>query len=90
MRRFERVDNLPIHAGVLLDTSASMEESLDKAQAAALKFIQETIQPKDRAVLIPFNDRPMIDGQAHQRSDGARRRPGRPQGRARHGALRQR
>jgi VWFA-related protein len=60
LRRFERVDNLPIYAGVLLDTSASMEESLDQAQAAALKFIQETIQPKDRAMIIPFNDRPVM------------------------------
>jgi VWFA-related protein len=60
VRRFERVTDLPIYVGLLLDTSASMEESLDQAQAAALKFIQETIQPKDRGMFIPFNDRPVM------------------------------
>jgi VWFA-related protein len=60
IRRFEKVEDLPIYAGILLDTSASMEESLDKAQAAALKFIQDTIQKKDRAMVIPFNDRPVM------------------------------
>jgi Ca-activated chloride channel family protein len=60
IRRFEKVEDLPIYAGILLDTSASMEESLDKAQAAALKFIQDTVQKKDRAMVIPFNDRPVM------------------------------
>ena len=60
VRRFDKVDNLPIYAGILLDTSQSMEDTLDKAQAAALKFIQDTIQPRDRAMIIPFNDRPVM------------------------------
>jgi Ca-activated chloride channel family protein len=58
--RFERVRDLPIKAGVLLDISASMTESLPQAQAAALAFFTETIGPKDRAALITFNDRPQL------------------------------
>ncbi|HEX9944031.1 MAG TPA: VWA domain-containing protein [Thermoanaerobaculia bacterium] len=57
---FERVTGLPIHAAVAIDVSASMEKSLEKAQAAALQFLQGTIQPKDRAAVITFNDHPTL------------------------------
>jgi Ca-activated chloride channel family protein len=60
LTRFEKVENLPIHVAVLLDTSASMEESLPAARDAALRFFQQAITPKDRAALIPFNDRPTL------------------------------
>ncbi len=58
--RFDRVTNLPIHAGILVDVSASMEENLESAQLAALKFFQEAITKKDRASLITFNDHPHL------------------------------
>lgn len=58
--RFDRVTNLPIHAGVLLDVSASMEENLQLAQQAALQFFQDSISPRDRATLITFNDHPNL------------------------------
>jgi Ca-activated chloride channel family protein len=58
--RFERLESLPFHVAVLLDTSASMESSLGEARAAALKLFEEAITPKDRAALIPFNDRPVL------------------------------
>jgi len=58
--RFERVENLPVHAGVMLDISASMEERLAKVQAAALGFFEHAITPKDRAALVTFNDRPAL------------------------------
>jgi len=58
--RFEIVDNLPIHAGVLLDISGSMDESLEATQKAALQFYQQIVQPKDRASLMTFNDRPTL------------------------------
>jgi VWFA-related protein len=58
--RFERVTDLPIHAAVALDVSASMEDSLDKAKQAALEFFQRTIRPKDRAAVITFNDHPNL------------------------------
>ena len=58
--RFELVRDLPIRAGLLLDVSASMAESLELAQQAALGFFTETIGTKDRAALITFNDRPQL------------------------------
>ena len=60
VRRFDRVTNLPIHAAILLDISASMEESLGMAQHAALEFFQENLTPKDRAALMTFNDHPNL------------------------------
>ncbi len=58
--RFERVTDLPIHAAVALDISASMEKSLEQAQGAALRFLQGTVRPKDRAAVITFNDHPTL------------------------------
>jgi Ca-activated chloride channel homolog len=58
--RFERVTDLPIHAAVAIDVSASMEKSLEQAQGAALQFLQGTVRPKDRAAIITFNDHPSL------------------------------
>lgn len=58
--RFEKVGDLPIHAAVVLDTSASMEKALPQARDAAIGFFRDTIQPKDRAAVITFNDHPNI------------------------------
>ncbi|HEX6861634.1 MAG TPA: VWA domain-containing protein, partial [Thermoanaerobaculia bacterium] len=58
--RFERVTDLPIHAAVVLDVSASMEPSLGQATDAALGFLKSSVRPKDRAALITFNDRPHL------------------------------
>jgi len=58
--RFEKVTDLPIHAAILLDTSASMEPNIAAARAAALEFLEKRIQPKDRAAVITFNDRPNL------------------------------
>jgi Ca-activated chloride channel family protein len=58
--RFERVRDLPIRAGLLLDVSASMAGSMEEAQRAALTFFEQTITPRDRAALITFNDRPQL------------------------------
>ena len=60
IRRFEQVRDLPFHAGILLDVSASMEKSLEHAQEAALTFFEDTITPKDRAALFTFNDHPQL------------------------------
>ncbi len=59
-----------------------------EAKPAALKLFEEAIQPSDRAALIPFNDRPNLAGQADQPDRRPGRRPRRPEGRARHLALR--
>jgi Ca-activated chloride channel family protein len=58
--RFEQVRDLTIHAAILLDISASMEERLDVTRRAALSFFEQAVQPKDRAALITFNDHPNL------------------------------
>lgn len=58
--RFDVVSNLPIHALLMIDTSASMEATLEMAQRAALTFIEEAITPRDRGAILTFNDHPQL------------------------------
>jgi VWFA-related protein len=58
--RFERVENLPIHTGILIDTSGSMHRSLGQVRKAALSFLQQTLTPKDRAAIITFSKFPNL------------------------------
>jgi Ca-activated chloride channel family protein len=48
--------NLPIALSILLDTSASMEDKLDKAQEAAIGFAGR-LRPQDLAQVIDFDSR---------------------------------
>ncbi len=59
-RRFEQVTELPIHAAIMLDVSASMSERLPATQEAALRFFQQAVTPKDRATVVTFNDHPNL------------------------------
>jgi len=61
IRRFEFVRELPIHAGLLLDTSASMTPILPAVVEAARTFVEETVEPQDRLAIIAFNGRPRIE-----------------------------
>lgn len=56
IRRFERVKDLSIYAGILLDTSTSMETRLDDAEEAALAFFSKVLTSKDHACLMTFAD----------------------------------
>ena len=58
--RFERVRDLPIHVALVLDVSASMAPHLERAQAAALSFLESTIGAQDRGAVITFNDHPWL------------------------------
>lgn len=61
LRRFEPVHDLPLHATILLDTSASMAPRLAAARRAAVRFFDQTVQSRDDAVaLIAFSDRPRV------------------------------
>ena len=60
LARFDLVRNLPIHAAVMLDISASMNEEIDDTKAAALHFFEQAVTPKDRAAIITFNDHPNL------------------------------
>jgi Ca-activated chloride channel family protein len=62
IRRFELVRDVPIYAGILLDTSASMSvgDKLQSAVKGALGFFDKVITPKDRAAVITFSDQPNL------------------------------
>ena len=60
LARFETVKDLPIHVGVLIDTSASMVGVLADVRRAALSFIDQAVSPKDRAAIITFNNFPEL------------------------------
>ena len=58
--RFEKVQDLPIHVGILIDNSASMVGTLSEVRKAALSFFQQAITAKDRAAVITFNNFPNL------------------------------
>ncbi len=60
IRRFEAIRDLPIRAGLVIDTSLSMEAQLDDVEKAAYRFLETVIQPRDRAAVITFNDKPRL------------------------------
>jgi VWFA-related protein len=62
VRRFEKVTDVSIYAGILLDTSASMskENRLGEAVQGAMQFFEKVITPKDRAAVITFADHPNL------------------------------
>jgi Ca-activated chloride channel family protein len=66
---FEYVKNLPLTLGVLVDTSASMLESLPEAQQAALSFLDFSIGPKDRAFTVSFDNEPYLLTKLTNRKD---------------------
>lgn len=58
--RFEHLEDLPIYAGLLIDTSASMAERMTQVRDAAVRFFEEAIRPRDRASVVTFADRPRL------------------------------
>ncbi len=48
-------EKLPISMVIMIDTSASMEEKLPTAQAAAIRFVK-TLRPQDLAQVVQFNE----------------------------------
>lgn len=58
--RFEKVDDLPIHTVILIDSSASMVGALDRARKAALQYFQQAVEKRDRAAVITFNRFPNL------------------------------
>lgn len=60
VRRFESIFDRPVHVGILLDTSTSMQEELRETQTAALAFFEKVIRPRDRATVIVFDDDPEV------------------------------
>jgi len=66
---FEYVKNLPISVGLLIDTSASMLDSLHDAEQAALKFLDYSIAQKDRGFVVSFDNEPYLLSKLTGRKD---------------------
>ncbi|MCP4658978.1 MAG: VWA domain-containing protein [bacterium] len=60
IRRFEKVRDLPIRAGLVIDTSTSMLEVVPDVRRAAHRFLETVLTPRDRAALITFADQPEL------------------------------
>ncbi|HEV8239532.1 MAG TPA: VWA domain-containing protein [Thermoanaerobaculia bacterium] len=58
--RCDYVEDLPIHAAVLLDTSSSMAEEMDQAVGAASHFFEQLLTSRDRAAVMSFADKPQL------------------------------
>ena len=52
-------ENLPISLSLMIDVSASMDEKLPVAQAAAIRFAK-TLRAQDQAQVVQFNDRATV------------------------------
>ncbi len=61
IRRFDWVDDTPFHASLLIDTSASMQDSLDQVRAAAQRFVDSTLQSRDRMAVLAFANRARVE-----------------------------
>jgi VWFA-related protein len=60
IRRFGRVQDLPLSAAVLLDQSASMTDRLPEVKAAADAFFRQVLSAEDRATLLTFAGAPRV------------------------------
>ena len=58
--RFEYLRDLPLFAGLMIDTSASMAEHFEAVNRLGRGFLEESIRPKDRATVITFSDKPRL------------------------------
>jgi VWFA-related protein len=59
--RFESLRDLPIRAGILLDTSSSMQQNRPADQAIALAYVQQILDQKtDQAFIMSFGKRSTV------------------------------
>ncbi|MEO8503055.1 MAG: VWA domain-containing protein [Acidobacteriota bacterium] len=60
LAKCELIENLPIHLGIVIDTSGSMYQSIGEARRAAGDFLQKLMTPRDDAFALAFSDRPEL------------------------------
>lgn len=60
IRRFESMRDLPIRAGLVIDTSLSMADVLQDVERAAYQFLESVMTDRDRAALVTFADEPRL------------------------------
>lgn len=54
-QRFERIDDLPLRIGLVLDVSGSMRKVMAQEKSVALAFLKEVLRPQtDRAFVLAF------------------------------------
>ncbi len=58
--RWERLQDLPLFAALLIDTSASMADYLPQVRQMAQRFLEETLRPRDRAAILTFSEKPRL------------------------------
>ncbi|MDH3402972.1 MAG: VWA domain-containing protein [Acidobacteriota bacterium] len=58
--RFDHLRDLPLYAGLMIDTSASMAESFEEVSRIGRGFLEETIGARDRAAIITFAEEPSL------------------------------
>lgn len=58
--RFEHLRDLPLYAGLMIDTSASMAENFEAVGRIGKGFLEESIRPRDRAAIITFSEQPSL------------------------------
>jgi VWFA-related protein len=54
LEKLVRAEDAPLLVGILLDTSSSMLEHLLDVQEAAIRFLETTLTPRDRAFVVGF------------------------------------
>jgi Ca-activated chloride channel family protein len=60
LTRFEVVESFPITLGFLIDSSASMADSLGESQRAAEQLLAHLMTPRDRAFAVGFSQFPYV------------------------------
>lgn len=55
---FALQQELPVRMGIVLDTSGSMEKTLPEVQRVVIGFLRNLLQPRDRAFVVAFSERP--------------------------------
>ena len=57
---FRRVEELPLHVALLLDTSSTMTEEMNSLRSATKGFLETVLRPEDRATILQFNHRAYV------------------------------
>jgi Ca-activated chloride channel family protein len=60
VERFAEVNDLPLHAALVVDTSNSMTMRLAEVKQAAGDFLRQIVTPRDKVTLISFDNAPRV------------------------------
>ena len=60
IERFSEGDAVPLSLGLVLDSSGSMHDDMDRAKRSARNFLESVLDEHDEALLIDFDSRPRM------------------------------